>query len=93
MEYGTSEKLPKTFIWIGRIQTVIYLLLGLAIILLLWFAFQSHYYLGVCDLPTMFSYTASISIRGKKCFPKSGSAGNLDHVCHKFRVNFDFIHA
>ncbi len=88
--YETAEKLPKTFKWIGRIQTVIYLLLGLAIIVLLWFVFSPIiiWVFVICLLCSLVA--ASISIRGTNAFRKVVLPGVLIIFAINFGLNFDF---
>ena len=82
--YETAENMPITFKWLGRIQTVIYLLLGLAIILLLWFVFSPLmvWVFVICLFGSLVA--ASISLRGINAFRKVILPG----VIIMFAVNF-----
>ena len=86
--YETAEKMQKTFKWIGRIQTGIYLLLGLAIIVLLWFVFNPIivWAFVICLMCSLTA--ASISIRGINAFRKVVLPGVLIISTVNFGLNF-----
>jgi len=86
--YETAEKFPKTFKWLGRIQTGVYLLLGLAIIVLLWFVFNPIiiWVFVICLFASLVA--ASISIRGINAFRKVVLPGAIIMFTINFGLNY-----
>src|SRR6185437_4555877 len=86
--YETAENMPKTFIWIGRVQTVVYLMLGLAIIVLLWFVFSPlPVWIFVISLLASL-IAAAISLRGINAFRKIIVPGVIIMFAVNFGLNF-----